>query len=102
VVDFKKAAEPLSEDRGSSQLSISERLKKKFGLGADWKRRLELYRRLEACVLAHGDEAYAIISECVADAVGKEKPQHWFCRAVVNRLRDRKLLAGVKGGDPTW
>lgn len=102
LVDFARLSSALNSRGSSSELSICQRLEKKFGLGRDPKRRRELYKRLEHCVLVHGDSAFEVINDVVHDAVGKEKPGHWFCRAVVSRLRDRKLLGGGTGGDPTW
>ncbi len=102
LVAFKNAVTVAATATRTGELSIGQRLERKFGLGRDPKRRRELYRRLEACVLKVGAEAFDIINECVADAVGRNNPPHWFCRAVVARLRDRKLLQQSTGGDPTW
>lgn len=101
-LNFTEAANSVMSNGVDRHDSISARLTKKFGLGRDPKRRRELFHRLQLLVSKHGDVAYDVINECVADAVGKEKPAHWFCKAVLSRLRDRSLLTVSVGGDPTW
>jgi hypothetical protein len=102
ALSFKVAANAALAQGYDRDSNITARLEKKFGLGRDPKRRRELFRRLESMVRIHGEVAYDVVNACVADAVGKEKPAHWFCRSVVSRLRDRGLLLSGLGGDPSW
>lgn len=102
VVDLKRAASSSRLRVSVDASEVPQRLIKKFGLGEDGRRRMDLYVRLEKIVKVHGQVAVDVISDCVADAVTKSKPSRYFCRSVLARLRDRRLLDGVQTGDPTW
>ncbi len=81
----EQAVEPDDRD-------VPARLERKFGLGGDPGRRRVFYGRLGRRVEHHGDRAYRVIAECVAESVGKDHPQKWFCRVVLLRLREAGLL----------
>jgi hypothetical protein len=102
MVDVNRVVQRAVNGEEQPRELVSVRLMRKFGGGADCRRRRELYRRLDLVVKAHGDEAIEVIGSVVADAVGKDKPGNYFCRAVIGRLRDRKLLIGLNGGDASW
>jgi len=102
MVDFARTAERVAKNGAPPAEKVSVRLERKFKLGANPKQRRSLYQRLDLVVAHHGQEAIDVIGEVVADAVGKDKPDRWFCKAVLGRLRDRKLLANVETGDPSW
>jgi hypothetical protein len=78
----------LLEQQGTN---IIDRLRRKYGLGANPSKRMAFYKRLQEIVDKHGDPAYQAISEAVAQAVGKLHPDRYFSKAVVNKLKDLKL-----------
>lgn len=89
-----RAAEPPRLDLG-----LVERLKKRFGLGEDPKRRMVLYRRLETLFLTHGEIVWTLCAEAAAQATGTNNPGRYFCKAILGKLRDHKIVAAVTGGD---
>ena len=101
-INFAAAANKVAAVGVERGQSVSERLLRKFGLGTDPRRRRELFHRVQLVVEKHGDVALEVVSAVVADAVGKNKPAHWFCRSILNRFRDRGLLLAGVAGDPTW
>lgn len=76
----------------SHDFDVPARLERKFGLGGDPARRRVFYARLGRRVEQHGERAYRVIAECVAESVGKDYPQKWFSRVVILRLREAGLL----------
>lgn len=87
---------------GRAGARVVERLKRRFGLGADPKKRLALYRRLERLHEVHGDLVLELISEAVAQAVAARAPGNYFCRAILAKLREARLFAGVERGSELW
>jgi hypothetical protein len=79
-------------------VSVSDRLKRKFGLGQKPDRRQALYFRLEALAHTHGDKVLVLISTAVAQAAGANDPGRYFSAAVVRMLRE----AGLAGGEASW
>jgi hypothetical protein len=83
--------------------SVAARLERKYALGQDAKKRRQLYQRCQAAVEEHGDAAMEVISSVVVDASRASRPAHYFCRTVLRRLREYRLLpAGDSGGDASW
>lgn len=72
---------------GTPAGNIINRLRLKFGLGAQPVKRMALYRRLERIVEKHGDPAYQIISECIAQSVDLDFPDRYFCKTVAIRFK---------------
>jgi len=79
--------------RGTSEIGIAARLERRFGLGANAEARRGLYRRLELAVEVHGERAYVQLQTVAAEAAGKRKPDRYFCRAALCRMREQGLLA---------
>lgn len=81
--------------------SITERLKKKFGLGQFAIKRLKLYARLEQLAVKHPELVLQLISEAVASSVGARHPDRYFCVSIKQKLIEAGL--GADGpGDSTW
>lgn len=78
--------------------SVSARLQRKFGLGEAPNKRMKLYKRLEALVEKWDQKVLDLISEAVAEAVGARKPDRYFCRAIVLKLREAGL--SIQDADP--
>lgn len=75
---------------------IAERLEVRFGLGTQPHLRQALYRRLERLIAEKGEGPYLVVSECAADAIGKQDAGRYFAYSVVRRLRERGFLNGVE------
>lgn len=88
------AAKPVPQELG-----LAERLKKRFGLGEDPRKRSVLYRRLETLWLQHGEIVWTLCAEAAAQSAGTNNPGRYFCKAILGKLRDNKIVADVKGGD---
>jgi hypothetical protein len=73
---------------GKPEGTITQRLRTKFGVGAQPVKRMALYRRLEWIVDKHGDRAYQIISETIALSVDLDYPDRYFCRTVSMRFKE--------------
>lgn len=86
----------------SLRTSVVERLHRKFGWGQSKEKRLKFYQRLQRLADAHGVEVFDVISECVAESVGTDKPAHFFCRAVKLRLRERGLALVERPAAAEW
>lgn len=69
---------------------LASRLERRFGLGAMPDKRRALYVRLE--LLVAGDARIELlIREAAAEALGKDNPDRYFCRAVVLKLREANV-----------
>lgn len=88
------AAKPPTVDLG-----LAERLKKRFGLGEDPRKRAVLYRRLETLFIQHGQIVWTLCAEAAAQANGTNNPGRYFCKAILGKLRDNKIVADMKAGD---
>lgn len=82
------------ENDGGSDLArgLATRLERRFGTGAKPEVRRELYNRLELAVEVHGQRAYTAIRTVAAEAAGKRKPDRYFCRSALCRLREEGLM----------
>lgn len=73
---------------------LAQRLERRFGLGAMPDKRRALYARLE--LMAAGNPLIEpLIREAAAEAVGKNHPDRYFCRAVVLKLREANAYPEV-------
>jgi hypothetical protein len=70
---------------------VIDRLRRKYGLGANPAKRMAFYQRVQEIVDKHGDPAYEAVSEAVAQSVGKLHPDRYFCKAVANKLKELKI-----------
>lgn len=77
---------------------LIERLKRRFGLGTKPQVRLALYHRLALLVEEYGDPCLVTITEAAMDATGKNDEDKWFCKVVIRRLMERKVIK-VRGLD---
>lgn len=68
------------------------RLVRRFGLGAKPLVRQSFFRRLAALTEEHGDKVYRPIAESVAQSVGRNHPDRYFCSTVVAKLREIGLF----------
>lgn len=75
--------------------SLAERLERKFGLGTRPDLRRALYHRLDDMYsdTAISERVYQVVAAAAADAVGKSKPGNYFAFVVMQRLRERGLIA---------
>jgi adenosylmethionine-8-amino-7-oxononanoate aminotransferase len=67
---------------GSICDTICQRLQRKFGLGDEPRKRMALYRQLEALARIHEEAILALISEAVCGAAQARYPDRYFCRAI--------------------
>lgn len=74
--------------------TIIARLRKKFGLGDQPAKRMALYQQLQNLEAVHGSIVLDVISEAVAESLGADKPDRYFCRAVKMKLQARGLGRG--------
>jgi len=95
-------ADPGGNTGPPPDLSVVGRLRRRFGLGDDPKRRMLLYQRLDRLVQLHGELVLQLISEAAAGAVGKEKEGRWFARAICAKLAEHKVGMKGKVGDGSW
>jgi uncharacterized protein YutE (UPF0331/DUF86 family) len=86
---------------GTPARTIMERLVSKFGLGDNPVKRRALYARLQLLAETFPDAVESLISEAVMQSHGMRRPGNYFCRAIVLKLRESKLMQS--GGTPcTW
>jgi len=86
---------PKKEDPNGKEalaFDLSTKLERRFGLGAQPEKRLALYKRLELAIEVHGERAYTAIRTVAAEAAGARKPDRYFCRSVICRLREGGLM----------
>jgi len=90
-------------------LSVIGRLRRRFGLGDDPKRRMLLYQRLQVLVDRHGEPVLQLISEAAAGAVGKNNKAggegRWFSKAICAKLAEAGITVGSTKGvsdGPCW
>jgi len=101
----KSLAESLVErmDGPAEGPSIVDRLARKFGWGQNRPKRMELYQRVQRCIERHGERAYQIVSEVVAESMGSKDRAKYFCYVVVRRLRENGFAThGAHGEDVSW
>lgn len=78
---------PLNSDAAAG-FTIVQRLERKFGLGDQPGTRRRLYQRLQNLVDQHGEAAFRVIAETVAESGHARKPDRWFVRSVKLRLQE--------------
>jgi len=71
--------------------TLSAKLERRFGLGAQPAKRRALYLRLELLVNAM-PELEVLVKEAASQATSARFPDRYFCSAVVKKLRESKLL----------
>lgn len=81
------------EENEGLAFGLAERLQKRFGLGANPEARKALYRRFELATEVHGERALVQLKTVAAEATGKRKPDRYFCRAALCRLRELGMMA---------
>lgn len=81
------------EENEGFAFGLAERLEKRFGLGNNKEARRGLYRRFELATELHGERALVQLKTVAAEATGKRKPDRYFCRAALCRLRELGLMA---------
>lgn len=80
------------EENEGLAFGLTERLERRFGLGANPEARRRLYRRLELAVEVHGERALVQLKTVAAEAASARKPDRYFCRASLCRLRENGLM----------
>jgi hypothetical protein len=86
-----KAREP--ENANSSETSkVARQLEERFGLGSQPELRRRLFQRLQLATEVHGERALNQLKIVAAEAKGARKPDRYFCRAALCRLREQNLL----------
>lgn len=82
-----------ANDEGSQLAQdLATRLERRFGLGNKPDVRRGLYRRLELAVKIHGQPAFTALRTVAAEADSARKPDRYFCRAALCRLRETGLM----------
>ena len=72
--------------------TIARQLEQRFGLGSQPDKRRSLYHRLGLAVEVHGERALNQLKTVAAEARQARKPDRYFCRAALLRLRESNLL----------
>lgn len=80
------------DEKSALAFGLATRLEKRFGLGNKPDVRRGLYKRLELAVEVHGQPAFTALRTVAAEADGKRKPDRYFCRAAICRLRETGLM----------
>lgn len=78
--------------KAAAKKTIAFFLEQKFGLGSQPELRRKLFQRLELAVEIHGERALKPLQTVAAEARGARKPDRYFCRAALCRLREMNLL----------
>jgi hypothetical protein len=78
--------------QGSEATKIAQQLEARFGLGSQPDKRRNLYNRLGLAVEVHGERALSQLKTVAAEARAARKPDRYFCRAALLRLREANLL----------
>lgn len=86
------AKEVKREEETGLAEGVADRLQRRFGLGNKPDVRRGLYERLQLAVEVHGQRAFTAIRTVAAEADGKRKPDRYFCRAAICRLREAGLM----------
>jgi hypothetical protein len=71
---------------------IARHLEQRFGLGSQPDLRRRLYHRLGLAVEVHGERAFGQLKILAAEARSARKPDRYFCRAALCRMREMGLL----------
>lgn len=84
------AIQRLSEGRAAPCQTVQERLAARFGFGDNPTKRRIFYDRVAKAIELHGSAAEALVGEAVqmASAARPGKRDHYFCRALVAKLRE--------------
>lgn len=80
------------DEKSSLADGLADRLQKRFGLGNKPAVRRGLYERLQLAVEIHGQPAFTALRTVAAESDGKNKPDRYFCRAAICRLRETGLM----------
>lgn len=72
--------------------TIAWHLEQRFGVGSQPELRRRLFQRLQLAVEVHGERALKPLQTVAAEARGARKPDRYFCRAALLRLRELNLL----------
>ena len=73
---------------------LASRLERRFGLGAMPDKRRALYARLQ--LMANENPLVELlVREAAAEAVGKDYPDRYFCKAIVLKLREASAYPDV-------
>ena len=83
-------------------LSVVGRLRRRFGLGDDPKKRMLLYQRLQLLVDRHGEAVLVLISEAAGGAAGKDREGRWFAKAICAKLAEAGLTLKGGGHGASW
>lgn len=72
--------------------SVAAKLEERFGLGSQPEKRKALFSRLELACEVHGERALTQLKTVAAEAKSARKPDRYFCRSALLRLRELGLL----------
>jgi hypothetical protein len=76
----------------TGESKVAAQLEARFGLGSQPSLRRTLYQRLQLACEIHGERALKQLKTVAAEAKGARKPDRYFCRAALCRLREMNLL----------
>lgn len=91
---------PQADD--SDPYRVVERLKRRFGLGADPAARLNLYRWLARWAREKGEPVLDAISEACGAADGANHPDRYFSSVVVRIMKQKLGIGRLTGGNEKW
>jgi hypothetical protein len=92
VERLRAIAEGSPNVRTEESPTIAGQLERKFGLGSQPALRRRLFERLQLATEVHGERALKQLQIVAAEAKGARKPDRYFCRAALCRLREMNLL----------
>lgn len=92
IEKLKRISKEPELEKTKTGATISDHLEQRFGLGSQPALRRALYRRLQLAVEVHGERALKPLQTVAAEAKGARKPDRYFCRAALCRLREMNLL----------
>lgn len=95
-----KGAE-IAEKQAEIVPTVEQRLRRKFGLGDQPAKRIALYKQLQAIVDRHGRDAEDVIGEAVAESVGTNHPDRYFCKSIKLKMRERGF-SGAASTSAEW
>lgn len=97
ISGLRESIDQITQAGRSEERSLFDRMRKKFGLGGDPRKRTMFYKRVQALYEARGPVVMACVQEAAAQATGAQRPGNYFCKALSAKLREAGLILG--GGE---
>ncbi|MFZ0407308.1 MAG: hypothetical protein WAM11_04255 [Cyanobium sp.] len=97
VSGLQEQIDQITKSGRSEERSLFDRMRKKFGLGGDPRKRTMFYKRVQALYEERGPVVMACVQEAAAQAVSANRPGNYFCKALAAKLREAGLILGASG-----